>query len=165
MTRPGRPLEAPLSPWLRPNVVGVIAITAATSATTPAAMNTARPTLQRTAASVPRPTRSAPIEDRDRVSSSATHRIASTAPVTSTVRRRRAYRTTEASRIITSARNRPKMFGSKNTELTVKYACSWLAAISFGFRKIVLVSYSTNPTRANSTASPASSARQVRVSR
>ena len=56
---------------------------------------------------------------------------------------------------MTRARNRPKMFGSKNTELTVKYACTSLAAISLGFRKIVLVAYSTKPTIANSTASPA----------
>ena len=46
------------------------------------------------------------------------------------------------------------MFGSKNTELTVKYAWTWLAAISFGFRKIVLVSYSTNPTSPNSDRQP-----------
>ena len=57
------------------------------------------------------------------------------------------------------------MFGSKNTELTVKYVWTWLAAISLGFRKIVLVSYSTNPTSANTTASPASTSRQVRASR
>ncbi len=66
---------------------------------------------------------------------------------------------------MTRARNRPKMFGSKNTELTVKYACTALAAISLGFRRIVLVAYSTKPTTANRTASPASKVKQPRVRR
>ena len=47
--------------------------------------------------------------------------------------------------IITSARNRPKMSGSKNTELTVKYVCRSLATTSRGLRMIVLVAYSAKP--------------------
>ena len=101
--------------------MGETAIAAAARATTTAATNTARPTFQRSAASAPSPTSSAPGEDRDSVSTSAAHRIASTTSVTQPASRcRRAYRITAPSRIITSARNRPKMFGSKNTELTVK---------------------------------------------
>ena len=54
------------------------------------------------------------------------------------------------------------MSGSKNTELTVKYVWTLLAAISLGFRNSVLVSNSTNPTAAKTTASPVRSSRQVR---
>ena len=102
-------------------MVGETAIAAAASATTTAAASTARPTRHRIAASAASPTSSAPMLDRDSVSTSATHRIASTTTVASCVRCLRAYSRTAPSRIITSARNRPKMSGSKNTELTVKY--------------------------------------------
>ena len=78
VTRLARPLEAPLSPWLSPNVFGEIATATAPTATTATATQRARDTFQRSAASVPRPTRSAARLDRDSVSSSPTHSTAST---------------------------------------------------------------------------------------
>ena len=88
-TRPARPLEAPLRPWLSPNVFGVTATAIAPIATTATATTTARDTRQRSAASVARPTSSAPRLDRDSVSSSPTHRTASTPVATSWSRWRR----------------------------------------------------------------------------
>ena len=57
------------------------------------------------------------------------------------------------------------MSGSKNTELTVKYVCTALAATSLGFSSSVLVAYSTNPTKANRSVNPTTSSRQPRSSR
>ena len=65
---------------------------------------------------------------------------------------------TLASPIITSARKRPKMFGSKNSELTRKYSSTWLDAITFGFSSRWRVWNSQNPiavkTRASATSAP-----------
>ena len=57
------------------------------------------------------------------------------------------------------------MSGSKNTELTVKYAWRSLAAISFGLSSRCLVSYSTNPRSANTTASATTARRHSATSR
>ena len=93
--------------------------TRATSAIAPTAANVRRGS-QRRAASTTRPTSSAPSDDCDSVRTRPANSTATAAPAYPTVRRRGDHSITATSASITSARKRPKMLGSKNSEFTRK---------------------------------------------
>ena len=88
---------------------------------------------KRSHASTSRPSSSAAKLDCESVVISPPQSTTSAAIVSASERGRLAQISTLASPIITSARKRPKMFGSKNSELTRKYSSTWLEAITFGF--------------------------------
>ena len=57
------------------------------------------------------------------------------------------------------------MFGSKNSELTRKYASIWLEAITFGLKRSVRVAYSQKPTATKTSAMPSSTRNPTRSRR
>ena len=153
-----------MSPWFKPNVFGEIATNATPIATTAAVASRIGLAFQRIAPSTPSPTSSAPRLERDNVSTSPAHSNVRAPTATSWSRSRRPYRRTAASRIITNARNLPKMSGSKNTELIAKYVWTLFSAISLGLSSNVFVAYSTNPISTNTSAKPTTTSRHRRRS-
>ena len=109
------------SPWLRPNVCGLMATAPRPSTTTATTQPITGRARQRSAASTARPTSSAARLERESVSTSPAHSTASDAddPELLAALAGRAAAGRRAT-TITIARKRPKMSGSKNTELTVK---------------------------------------------
>src|SRR5205814_9213073 len=119
-----RPLEDVFSDWW---LAFTCTLPRPASAIAPAAIAPTRTTAttargyQRSAASRTRPTKSAAKLVSENVRISPAQMNASAARHTATSRVRRAHSSTAASPSITIARKRPQMFGSKNSELTLKY--------------------------------------------
>ena len=107
---------------------------------------------QRSHASTARPSSSAAKLDCESVVISPPQSTTSATIVQNSDRGRFAQISTDASPIITSARKRPKMFGSKKSELTRKYSSTWLEAITFGFSSRWRVWNSQKPIPVNTSA-------------